>query len=182
MGGRLTRCIESAALAHRLRTSERARPDVAARLRYGNPTTSSSAPGWPRIGRDIYLTEDPRRQTAPQQRHRGCTRRGERDPSLGQTLERSRAEILNHHAPALQRTDRGSEPVREEDQACGRGFTCFEHYRLRVLLHVVVHWPRRPHAKDRTRGSLLQRGEPCSDAVASNLSRTPRIIKALWHS
>ncbi len=66
--------------------------------------------------------------------------------SLGDTLERWRTEILNHH-----RTGASNGPTEglnlcvKKVKRAGRGFTCFEHYRLRVLLHAGgVTWPRRP--------------------------------------
>ena len=65
---------------------------------------------------------------------------------LGATLERWRTEILNHH-----RTGASNGPTEglnlcvKKVKRAGRGFTCFEHDRLRVLLHAGgVTWPRRP--------------------------------------
>ena len=44
---------------------------------------------------------------------------------------------------------------------CGHGFTCFEHYRLRVLLHTGgVTWPHDPHHPHQNPLSPLQRVEP----------------------
>jgi len=66
--------------------------------------------------------------------------------SLGETLERWQSEILNHH-----RTGASNGPTEglnlcvKRIKRSGRGFSCFEHYRLRVLLHAGgVTWPRRP--------------------------------------
>jgi transposase len=66
--------------------------------------------------------------------------------SLGNTLERWQHEILNHH-----RTGASNGPTEglnlcvKRIKRSGRGFSCFEHYRLRVLLHAGgVTWPRRP--------------------------------------
>ena len=66
--------------------------------------------------------------------------------SLGETLARWRKEILNHH-----RTGASNGPTEGQNfcvkqvKRAGRGFTCFEHYRLRVLLHAGgVRWPRHP--------------------------------------
>jgi len=66
--------------------------------------------------------------------------------SLGATLRRWHTEILNHH-----RTGASNGPTEglnlcvTKVKRAGRGFTCFEHYRLRVLLHAGgVTWPRRP--------------------------------------
>ena len=66
--------------------------------------------------------------------------------SLGDTLERWQQEILNHH-----RTGASNGPTEglnlcvKKVKRAGHGFACFEHYRLRVLLHAGgVTWPRRP--------------------------------------
>lgn len=66
--------------------------------------------------------------------------------SLGATLSRWRTEILNHH-----RTGASNGPTEglnlcvKEVKRAGRGFKCFEHYRLRVCsMPVVFTWPRRP--------------------------------------
>jgi transposase len=66
--------------------------------------------------------------------------------SLGATLSRWRTEILNHH-----RTGASNGPTEglnlcvKEVKRAGRGFKCFDHYRLRVLLHAGgVTWPHRP--------------------------------------
>ncbi len=87
------------------------------------------------------------RPRAPRQGHRRMPgRRRRRDP-----FARRHPRALAHRDleppphRSVERSDRGAEPVREEGQACRTGFTCFEHYRLRVLLHAGgVTWPRRP--------------------------------------
>jgi transposase len=65
--------------------------------------------------------------------------------SLGNTPSRWRTEILNHH-----RTGASNGPTEglnlcvKKVKRAGRGFNCFEHYRLRVLLRAGgVTWPHR---------------------------------------
>jgi len=97
---------------------------------------------------NIYLTEDPKvARVLLDKAIVGCKRdEVEEIRSLGDTLERWRTEILNHH-----RTGASNGPTEglnlcvTKVKRAGRGFTCFEHYRLRVLLHAGgVTWPRRP--------------------------------------
>ena len=98
--------------------------------------------------RDIYLSEDPKvARVLLDKAIVGCQDDDvEEIRSLGATLERWRTEILNHH-----RTGASNGPTEglnlcvKKVKRAGRGFTCFEHYRLRVLLHAGgVTWPRRP--------------------------------------
>lgn len=78
--------------------------------------------------------------------------------SLGNTLKRWRKEILNHH-----RTGASNGPTEglnfcvKQVKRAGRGFSTFDHYRLRVLLHAGgVTWPRRPSPpRIRTRSPQL---------------------------
>ena len=98
--------------------------------------------------RDIYLTEDPKVARVLLDKAVVGWNRDEvaEIRSLGDSLERWRTEILNHH-----RTGASNGPTEglnlcvKKVKRAGRGFTCFEHYRLRVLLHAGgVAWPRRP--------------------------------------
>ena len=98
--------------------------------------------------RDVYLTDDPKEATVLLDKAIVGCRADEVDEirSLGDTLKRWRKEILNHH-----RTGASNGPTEglnfcvKQVKRAGRGFTCFEHYRLRVLLHAGgVTWPRRP--------------------------------------
>ena len=80
--------------------------------------------------------------------------------SLGDTLLRWREEILNHH-----RTGASNGPTEglnlcvKRVKRCGHGFTRFDHYRLRVLLHAGgVTWPRRP------RPPIIRNRSPHSNA------------------
>ena len=74
----------------------------------------------------------------------GCAR----DPvpeirTLGRTLSHWREEILNHHRTgASNGPTEGMNFCAKQVKRAGRGFTNFEHYRLRVLLHAgCVNWP-----------------------------------------
>jgi transposase len=98
--------------------------------------------------RDVYLTDDPKEaKTLLDKAIAGCL--ADEVPeiqSLGRTLKRWQAEILNHH-----RTGASNGPTEAMNlcvkrvKRAGQGFTSFEHYRLRVLLHAGgVTWPSRP--------------------------------------
>jgi transposase len=110
--------------------------------------------------RDIYLTDDVADATVLLDKAiTGCRAdEVEEIRSLGTTLKRWRKEILNHH-----RTGASNGPTEglnfcvKQVKRAGRGFTCFEHYRLRVLLHAGgVAWPRRPSPpRIRTRSPQL---------------------------
>ena len=98
--------------------------------------------------RDVYLTDDPKEATVLLEKAIvGCRSDDvEEIRSLGDTLQRWRREILNHH-----RTGASNGPTEGQNfcvkqvKRAGRGFTSFEHYRLRVLLHAGgVIWPQRP--------------------------------------
>ena len=98
--------------------------------------------------RDVYLTDDLADATVLLDKAITGCRADEVDEirSLGNTLRRWRPEILNHH-----RTGASNGPTEglnfcvKQVKRAGRGFSCFEHYRLRVLLHAGgVTWPRRP--------------------------------------
>ncbi len=98
--------------------------------------------------RDVYLTDDAKVAAVLLDKAIiGCRSDDvEEIRSLGDTLKRWRTEILNHH-----RTGASNGPTEglnfcvKQVKRAGRGFTCFEHYRLRVLLHTGgVTWPRRP--------------------------------------
>ena len=98
--------------------------------------------------RDVYLTDNVSEATILLDKAiTGClTDEVPEIVSLGHTLERWHDEILNHH-----RTGASNGPTEGQNfcvkkvKRAGRGFQCFENYRLRVLLHAGgVSWPRRP--------------------------------------
>ena len=64
--------------------------------------------------------------------------------TLGRTLRRWRTEILNHHRTgASNGPTEGTNFCAKQVKRAGRGFTNFDHYKLRVLLHAGgVDWPR----------------------------------------
>jgi len=66
--------------------------------------------------------------------------------SLGKTLRSWRTEILAHHdTGASNGPTEGLNLCVKRVKRAGHGFRCFEHYRLRVLLHAGgVSWPNRP--------------------------------------
>jgi transposase len=63
--------------------------------------------------------------------------------TMGRTLARWRTEILNHHRTgASNGPTEGTNFCAKQVKRAGRGFTNFDHYRLRVLLHAGgVAWP-----------------------------------------
>ena len=63
--------------------------------------------------------------------------------TMGRTLRRWRTEILNHHRTgASNGPTEGTNFCAKQVKRAGRGFTNFDHYRLRVLLHAGgVEWP-----------------------------------------
>ncbi len=96
--------------------------------------------------RDVYLTDDVVDATVLLDKAiTGCRAdAGRRDPLPRQHLKRWRKEILNHH-----RTGASNGPTEglnfcvKQVKRAGRGFSSFEHYRLRVLLHAGgVTWPK----------------------------------------
>lgn len=98
--------------------------------------------------RDVYLTDNLTDATTLLDKAIAGCKADEVDEvrSLGDTLARWRTEILNHH-----RTGASNGPTEglnlcvKKVKRAGRGFKCFKHYRLRVLLHAGgVTWPQRP--------------------------------------
>ncbi len=141
--------IRKLLLAGYERLDERGHDRVLLGLRHGDPHDELLGAWLAKESvRDIYLTEDPKvARVLLDKAIVGCKNdEVEEIRSLGQTLERWRNEILNHN-----RTGASNGPTEglnlcvKKVKRAGRGFTCFEHYRLRVLLHAGgVTWPRRP--------------------------------------
>jgi hypothetical protein len=96
----------------------------------------------------VYLADDP--DDAAVLLDKAITGCGEDDvpeiQSLGRTLAAWRTEILAHHQTgASNGPTEGLNLCVKKVKRCGHGFTSFEHYRLRVLLHTGgVIWPSRP--------------------------------------
>ncbi len=88
--------------------------------------------------RDVYLTDDLEEAAVLLDKAIAGCQADEVDEirSLGDTLSRWRPEILNHH-----RTGASNGPTEglnlcvKKVKRAGRGFKCFSHYRLRVLLN-----------------------------------------------
>jgi transposase len=98
--------------------------------------------------REVYLTDDARAAAILLDKAiAGCADDVvEEIRSLGNTLSSWRAEILAHHATgASNGPTEGLNLCVKRVKRCGHGFTRFDHYRLRVLLHAGgVTWPCRP--------------------------------------
>src|SRR5271169_3289790 len=149
--------IRKLLLAGYERLDERGHDRVLLGLRHGDPHDELLGAWLAKESvRDIYLTEDVKEaRVLLDKAIVGCkSDEVEEIRSLGDTLERWRTEILNHH-----RTGASNGPTEglnlcvKKVKRAGRGFTRFDHYRLRVLLHAGgVTWPRRPSPpKIRTR-------------------------------
>ncbi len=96
--------------------------------------------------RDVYLTQRlAEARTLLRKAIVGC--QGDKVAqirTLGHTLERWSEEILNHHRTgASNGPTEGMNLCVKRIKRAGRGFSCFEHYRLRVLHAGGVTWPRR---------------------------------------
>ena len=149
--------IRKLLLAGYERLDERGHDRVLLGLRHGDPHDELLGAWLAKESvRDIYLTDDVREaRVLLDKAIVGCQGdEVEEIRSLGDTLERWHTEILNHH-----RTGASNGPTEglnlcvKKVKRAGRGFTRFDHYRLRVLLHAGgVTWPRRPSPpKIRTR-------------------------------
>ena len=141
--------IRKLLLAGYERLDERGHDRVLLGLRHGDPNDELLGAWLAKESvRDIYLTEDPKvARVLLDKAIVGCQGdEVEEIRSLGDTLERWRTEILNHHRTgASNGPSEGLNLCVKKVKRAGRGFTCFEHYRLRVLLHAGgVTWPRRP--------------------------------------
>ena len=141
--------IRKLLLAGYERLDERGHDRVLLALRHGDPHDELLGAWLAKESvRDIYLTDDPEEaKVLLDKAIIGCQGdEVEEIRSLGATLERWRSEILNHHhTGASNGPTEGLNLCVKKVKRAGRGFTCFEHYRLRVLLHAGgVTWPRRP--------------------------------------
>jgi transposase len=98
--------------------------------------------------RDLYLTDNPAEATVLLDKTiAGCAADEVAEiRSLGKTLASWRSEILAHHdTGASNGPTEGLNLCVKRVKRAGHGFRCFDHYRLRVLLHAGgVTWPDRP--------------------------------------
>jgi transposase len=98
--------------------------------------------------RDLYLTDDSAEAAVLLDKTiAGCA--ADEVPeirSLGRTLAAWRTEILAHHDTGASNGPTEGLNLRiKRVKRAGHGFRCFDHYRLRVLLHAGgVTWPDRP--------------------------------------
>ncbi|MGO9456953.1 MAG: ISL3 family transposase [Acidimicrobiales bacterium] len=143
------------------RLNDRGRNRVLLGLRFGDPHDELLGAWLAKESvRDVYLTEDVQEAALLLNKAiAGCRADGVKEiRALGDTLVRWHTEILNHH-----RTGASNGPTEglnlcvKKIKRAGRGFSTFEHYRLRVLLHAGgVTWPRRPSPpRIRTRSPQL---------------------------
>jgi hypothetical protein len=143
------------------RLDERGHERVLLGLRFGDPHDELLGAWLAKESvRDIYLTEDPKEAALLLNKAiAGCRADEVKEiRSLGDTLQRWHTEILNHH-----RTGASNGPTEglnlcvKKIKRAGKGFSTFDHYRLRVLLHAGgVTWPRRPSPpRIRTRSPQL---------------------------
>lgn len=95
--------------------------------------------------RDVYLTNDPAdAELLLDKAIEGCRTDWVTEiQSLGRTLTRWRAEILNHHLTgASNGPTEGLNLLVKKVKRAGHGFRCFTNYRLRILLHAGgCDWP-----------------------------------------
>jgi transposase len=105
--------------------------------------------------RDIYLTGDrAEAELLLDKAIEGCrTDWLDEIQSLGRTLARWRAEILNHHTTgASNGPTEGLNLLVKKIKRAGHGFRCFANYRLRILLHAGgCDWPSRRPSPPRIR-------------------------------
>ena len=99
--------------------------------------------------RDVYLTDDPNEAAVLLDKAIIACRDDEvaEIRTLARTLANWREEILNHHRTgASNGPTEGTNFCVKQVKRAGRGFTNFDHYRLRVLLHAGgVTWPAPIH-------------------------------------
>ena len=144
------------------RLDEQGRDRMLLGLRVGDPW-DEVAGAWlaKESVRDIYLVDNPEdAATLVDKAIAGCLQDDVAEiRSLGRTLARWRAEILNHHhTGASNGPTEGLNLVIKKVKRAGHGFREFDHYRLRCLLHAGgVTWPNRPSPpRIRTRQSPLR--------------------------
>ena len=128
------------------RLDERGRDKMMAGLRFGDPHDEVLG-AWlaKEAVRSIYLTDDVDEAAVLLDNAIDACRSDEvaEIQTLGHTLSRWRPEILNHHRTgASNGPTEGMNFCAKQVKRAGRGFTNFDHYRLRVLLHAGgVTWP-----------------------------------------
>jgi transposase len=128
------------------RLDERGRDKMLAGLRFGDPHDEVLG-AWlaKEAVRSVYLVDDPDEAAVLLDNAIAACRSDEvaEIRTLGHTLSRWRGEILNHHRTgASNGPTEGMNFCAKQVKRAGRGFTNFDHYKLRVLLHAGgVTWP-----------------------------------------
>lgn len=128
------------------RLDDRGREKLLAGLRVGDPNDELLGAWLAKESvRSIYLVDDPD-EAADRLDNAISACRADAVPeirTMGRTLSRWREEILNHHRTgASNGPTEGANFCAKQVKRAGRGFTNFDHYRLRVLLHAGgVQWP-----------------------------------------
>jgi transposase len=128
------------------RLDERGRDKMLAGLRFGDPHDEVLGAWLAKESvRSVYLVDDPDEAAVLLDNAIAACRSDEvaEIRTLGHTLSRWRGEILNHHhTGASNGPTEGMNFCAKQVKRAGRGFTNFDHYRLRVLLHAGgVTWP-----------------------------------------
>ena len=128
------------------RLDERGRDKMLAGLRFGDPHDEVLGAWLAKESvRSVYLVDDPDEAAVLLDNAIAACRSDEvaEIRTLGHTLSRWRGEILNHHRTgASNGPTEGMNFCAKQVKRAGRGFTNFDHYRLRVLLHAGgVTWP-----------------------------------------
>ena len=128
------------------RLDERGRDKMLAGLRFGDPHDEVLGAWLAKESvRSVYLVDDPDEAAVLLDNAITACRSDEVPEirTLGHTLSRWRGEILNHHRTgASNGPTEGMNFCAKQVKRAGRGFTNFDHYRLRVLLHAGgVTWP-----------------------------------------
>jgi transposase len=128
------------------RLDERGREKLLAGLRFGDPHDEVLGAWLAKESvRSVYLTEHPAEAAELLDNAIAACRNDEvaEIRTMAHTLSRWREEILNHHRTgASNGPTEGTNFCAKQVKRAGRGFTNFEHYRLRVLLHAGgVTWP-----------------------------------------
>jgi transposase len=141
--------IRKLMLAGAERLDERGHQRLLLGLRFGDPHDEVLGAWLAKESvRDLYLTDDPADAAMLLDKTiAGCAADDVAEiRSLGKTLRSWRSEILAHHdTGASNGPTEGLNLCVKRVKRAGHGFRCFEHYRLRVLLHAGgVTWPDRP--------------------------------------
>jgi transposase len=141
--------IRKVLLAGSERLDERGPDRLLLGLRIGDPSDEVLGAWLAKVSvRDVYLTDDPAEAAVLLDKAiTGCAADDvEEIQTLGKTLKRWRPEILaHHHTGASNGPTEGLNLCVKKVKRAGHGFRCFDHYRLRVLLHAGgVTWPQRP--------------------------------------